>query len=71
MDTHLCHEQGEEEDFVFWDIVILQERHGESTEVCGTRNQGLGAYKATPALAVTHTTLCKDGPASVGLCLAL
>lgn len=25
MDTHLCHQQGEEEDLVFWDIMILQE----------------------------------------------
>lgn len=26
MDTHLRHEQGEEEDLVFWDIMILQAR---------------------------------------------
>lgn len=31
MDTHLRHEQGEEEDLVFWDIMILQARERDSS----------------------------------------
>lgn len=30
VDTHLRHEQGEEEDLVFWDIMVLRERHRDS-----------------------------------------
>lgn len=35
MDTHLCHQQGKEEDLVFWDIMILQEWHSEWDEELG------------------------------------